>query len=176
MTRFLMLVLVLAMPVEGVPQVRTSARPISTDYAKGVIRGTQMVRPFEDDPRQSFFVLTTSWIPGSDKHGHFRYQIEAAVLDANAAEKAIQVIPPRQGWALSDYVIRAHACSYSLTLYDSEHFVLQRIDPIFQIVVDEASHAKSMRSNDLATMDLHTYQEFLKAKAMDSWDVAWTCD
>jgi len=151
-----------------------SAQPPSDNLSRAAFRGTKGLPIFDDDLRLIIFSLTTSWIPGADRKGTFRYRLSVSPSIHSAIEMAKEPSPP-QGWAVPNLISRLHDCTYTLRLMDSGAFVLQRVPVVFQTTVDDEGIAIGMDSNDYFAMQLAQYRSFLSAKREESWDVVWHC-
>lgn len=146
------------------------------DYSKAAFLGTRQIRIFEDDPRKFQFILLTSWIPGHEHKGFFRYQLSATVLSVPPSPNPLyKPTPPSQGWGIPETIDRLHNCMLFLDVFDDGGFVLQKIPLIFQRTVDDQSVTIGLSANDSSQMDLHDYQSFLNAKPETSWDIGWAC-
>lgn len=146
------------------------------DYSKATFLGTRQIRALADDPRRESFSLITSWIPGFEHKGYFRYQLLVTVIDTQLATQPLySSTPPRQGWGIPETVERLQACSFLLDIYDEGGFILQKIPLSFIRIVDASSVTDGLNANDSSQMDLNNYQSFLKANYNSSWDIAWYC-
>lgn len=148
----------------------------TVDYSRGAFLGTRQIRIFEDDPRQFRFILLTSWIPGHEHKGFFRYQLSVAVLPVPPSPNPLySPTPPQQGWGVSETIDRLHNCTLFLSVYDDGGFVLQKIPLILQRTVDDQSVIVGLSANDSSQMDLKDYQNFLSANPQASWNIEWAC-
>lgn len=150
-------------------------KPVGTsDYSVPHYGGDRSIRLFADDPRAFYFTLSSSWIPGADRKGQFRYILSSWV--AKPAPEDLTKPAPKGGWESSAALERFHNCNTTLVLYDNGGFVLRRISVIFSRTVDADSKVTSLDANDSAPMDLTEYRGFLKTDAKTSWQIAWFCD
>ena len=159
----------------GSPPQKGSNTP-SHDYSKGVYLGNRRIRIFPDDPRNIQFLLLTSWIPGVEHKGFFRYQLSANVMAASLSDQALYAAtPPPQGWGIPETIERLQGCMLSLYLYDEGGFVLQKIPIVFEKTVDDHTVVTGLSANDSSQMDLNNYQSFLSSKPESSWNIEWSC-
>src|ERR1700688_2758225 len=78
-------------------------------YAHRAYRGFQKMRIFTDDPRNDSFTLVTSWIPGQDRQGAFRYQLSAEILPPSLSDVILyNATPPPKGWNVPESIDRLH--------------------------------------------------------------------
>jgi hypothetical protein len=115
-----------------------------------------------------------SWIPGASGGGQFRYKIFADPEIFTSA-KELTLTAPGWGWGIPAYVTKLHACSYTLEVFDSEGFGLQRIPLIFSTTVGDDGFGVGISSNDLSPMPLGEYKSFLQATHEDAWNIKWVC-
>jgi len=164
------------MHAASIPKKQSQTAPVHADYSKGVFLGTREIRIFPDDPRKTNFTLITSWIPGAEHKGFFRYQLFVFVMDASASDKILfDATPPEQGWGIPETIDRLQKCLLFLNTYDDGGFVLQKIPLFFTTRVDDHGVATGLSANDSSQMDLNNYQSFLAAKPDSSWEIDWSC-
>jgi len=109
---------------------------------------------FPDSPKMSF-KLTTSWIPGENHKGMFRYRMTAIPE---------QTFPPDGTVNLEETALllrRVQRCSILLNLFDADDFVLRKIVVPFDRGVDEQMRLRSLTANDSGQMDANDYRSFI---------------
>lgn len=133
-------------------------------YAVGKSMGTLSLRIQPTSPWKPVFYLTTSWIPGKEHRGYFRYKLPVSltyVPDSNSTAESMKQ-------AFADI----QSCFLILELYDDGGFVLQKIPLFFQQTVDDTDTLIGLLANDSSQMDLSDYKQFIGA---GSWNISWTC-
>jgi hypothetical protein len=146
----------------------------TTNYSHGSNRSYHGLPIFEDDTRLIYFYLTTSWIPGPDHKGVFRYKINVEPRTRTAEEMQTEKAPP-QGWGVPPLIVRLHSCRFTLEIMDEEGFVLQRSLLTLATGVNEEGVESSLNTNDSFPMELAQYRSFLAAKPQASWGIGWHC-
>jgi hypothetical protein len=156
----------------AVGQTKSSAgKNASTNYeklAKRVDWGTVRLRLFHDIPTELGFTLATSWIPGEDRKGMFRFRVEArpafdrdAVATIDATEKLLN---------------RADTCDLYLRLNDTEDFELRTIPLRLEKSVNSSLMLVALSANSSAPMSATEYRSFLGVEsASGTWTVTWNC-
>lgn len=165
------LMLLLCLPAFG--QHQPTSDNIET-YSAGLSRGTIAIRTPSpsDSPWRTKFYLVTSWIPGREHKGYFRYQLRTSLVYAPVGEAvAAQTMPQ----AFSEF----KKCSFFLELYDDGGFVLDKIPLYFQEMVGDTGAVTGMVANDSFQMDLYEYKKFihagLRAGPEATWNISYTC-
>jgi hypothetical protein len=146
-------------------------------YAKASYRGSHLAKLFADDPRNTKFTLTTSWIPGPDAKGMFRYKLKVEVEPPTAEAKNLyNATPPPGGWGVPETLRRIHLCRYTLTLFDDGGFIVQKVPLQLIRTVDDAGIDINLATNETTPMSFTAYKSFMAADASDSWGVLWACE
>ena len=127
-------------------------------YAEPWDAGRETARVLGPSEKQATFVLTTSWIPGPDHKGYFRWQMNVAGEGVALAES------PK-------FINSLHRCTFTLNAYDHGGFVLRHVPLPFMRTIADSGDVTSMSSNDLVQMDVAEYENFI----LGSWDVSWNC-
>jgi hypothetical protein len=117
-------------------------------------------------PKVSFH-LQTSWIPGDQHRGTFRYRLNGAIF-ASAMERAKSPESYTPA-SIATTIKQIHACDITLVMYDRDGFVLRKIAVPFAYGVNEQSEIISLSSNDATQMDVSEYRRF------SSWTLSWSC-
>lgn len=94
------------------------------------------------------FCLTTSWIPGKDHKGSFRYMLDAFGMG----------LPPEERPA---HIERLEKLDFTLNLYDQHDFILRRIPVFFAIGVSPEGLVSNFQLNDAEQMDQSEYKNFV---------------
>jgi hypothetical protein len=109
------------------------------------------------------FKLVTSWIPGEDHKGIFRYKFPKL----------------HQGYrsALAEYQImfkRTYGCAIVVVLYDADGVPLRRVYPVFKPPVTE--QMETMSANGNVQMDTSEYTDFIGTPGhVGYWDINSAC-
>jgi hypothetical protein len=146
----------------------------TANYSHGSNRSYHGLPIFEDDTRLIYFYLTTSWIPGPDHKGVFRYKINVEPSTRTADEMQTEKAPP-EGWGVPPLIVRLRSCRFTLEVMDGEGFILQRVLLTLATGVNEEGVESSLNTNDSFAMELAQYRSFLVAKPQDSWNIGWHC-
>ena len=143
-------------------KISVSAIAILLFYAASTIASAEK-KPKESDPHElpcislpvlespapmTEFCLTTSWIPGKDHKGNFRY-----LLDAFGKGLSPQDRPA--------YIQRLEKLDFTLNLYDQHDFILRRIPVSFAIGVSPEGLVNNFQLNDAEQMDHSEYKNFV---------------
>lgn len=140
------------------------ANPDLKVYAAGISRGFLALRIKPTSPWKPIFYLKTSWIPGKEHKGYFRYQVRASLTYAPDAHSTAESM--KQAFA------DIQSCFITLELYDNGGFVLQKIPLFFQGTVDDTDTLVFLLANDSSQMDLSDYKIF---RDSGSWNILWAC-
>jgi hypothetical protein len=143
---------------------QVAPRSSTASLAKPMNWGVFTTRIFPDSPRVTFS-LTTSWIPGENHKGMFRYRI-AAIPERTA--------PPDGTINVEETAIllkHVHSCLIFLNLYDADDFILRKIAVPFGQGVDEQVRLQSLNANEAEQMDATDYRSFVGG---GSWNISWT--
>jgi hypothetical protein len=156
---------------ETFAQAKAPTDATKLDYSEGIYQGEREIRIFPDDPRKFRFTLSTSWIPGPQHKGMFRYQLEVGVVAPTPSD--LSGPAPEEGWGLAETIDRLQKCQLNLRLLDGGGFLVQTIPLWFARSVDDHSAVKGLSANDASQMDLSDYRSFLKPGA--GWEMSWSC-
>jgi hypothetical protein len=129
-------------------------------------------RMFQDASLKIVFHLTTSWIPGPDHKGSFRFKLMAAPERAALAEdqdKSSELYGPE---ATASLLRRVHNCVIDIELYDSDGFVLRDVPVPFSLGMGSSGNLVALSANNAVQMDADEYKKFI----VGSWIVTWTPD
>lgn len=136
--------------------------------AKKLEWGSLDLRLFHDVDAKLVFTLATSWIPGEDRKGRFRYKVDAtagfedgttATLDS--AEKVLN---------------RAFGCDLYLRLQDSDDFELRSIPLAFNRTVNSSMMLVGLTSNSSVPMSATEYRSFVgTTRTSGTWTITWNC-
>jgi hypothetical protein len=122
---------------------------------------------FSDTGDQVVFRLSTSWIPGEDHQGRFRYKLDGT------PKFAVEYPEPNQG---EELLKRVQACTIHLLLYDRNEFELRTIQVQFIRAVNDQLKLSALNANQSVQMDVEEYRLFWKSdSSRGSWKVAWYC-
>jgi hypothetical protein len=129
-------------------------------------------RMFQDAPLKIVFHLTTSWIPGPDHKGSFRFKLMAAPERAASMEeqdKSPELYSPE---ATANLLQRVHDCIIEIELYDSDGFILRDVPIPFSLGMGSSGNLVALSANNAVQMDADEYKKFI----VGSWIVTWTPD
>ncbi|HEY3988606.1 MAG TPA: hypothetical protein VGM02_04850 [Acidobacteriaceae bacterium] len=116
------------------------------------------------------FHLETSWIPGKNHKGMFRYKMYVVASDSAVEHlKNPSFYTPE---AIAAQMKRIQGCWESLELYDADGFVLRHIPIAFSLGINDKGLAGSLSSNAAEQMDASEYRQFT---GNGSWSIKWSC-
>jgi hypothetical protein len=145
--------------------------------AKPIEWGEESVRLFTDSNVPMTFKLATSWIPGKDHKGMFRYRISVnPKVPATVAErmKDSELNSPED---IEKFVQRVQGCALFLDLFDTDGFSLRSVYMVFQRVADDQARVIGLTANSSEQMDADEYIKFTGTSIFvtGSWQVKWSC-
>lgn len=127
------------------------------------------VRLFKDDETTVTFSLSTSWIPGEDRKGRFRYKVDVTV--------------PQHGDgvtvdSIAGILKRTQACTLYLVLNDKYDFQLRSIQLYLSKTVDEDMNLRGLNVNSSESMDVNEYRSLIGGtnEVGGHWQVKWNCN
>jgi hypothetical protein len=154
-------------PQSGGNANRSTQQNQNVALAKPVDWGTAPpARIFKDTEMKVNISLKTSWIPGEDHKGMFRYRM-IAITDTPAiySDQEIETL-----------MNRVHSCSVFLVLQDVDGFQLRELMVPFGYGVDKDARLKSLYANTASQMDADEYRQFVgNSKQSGSWSISWDC-
>jgi hypothetical protein len=127
-------------------------------------------RMFDDSRVSMVFTLTTSWIPGPDHKGMFRYKMSAAPdIPTTLNERA--KFPEFYGYeGIEHFIQRVNRCVISLDLYDPDGFLLRKVP------IDAGAHIVALSANDAIRMDVEEYKKLTwDPKGSGTYTIEWSC-
>lgn len=156
----------------SVPQQSTEVQRL----AKPVNWATLRLHLFTDTQMQMNFTMATSWIPGPDHQGMFRYRISA---EPELPSSKIEQLSHPEMYSvegIEKFIHRVHDCSLFVELLDSDQFKLRSMLVTFQEEVDDKAVLRGLYANSSEQMDANEYKSFLGTEsASGSWQVSRTC-
>jgi hypothetical protein len=167
-TRIAALSLVSALPCLAQAQGRSGANPNSQEpaLAKPVDWGTFEARIFKDTEMKIKFTLQTSWIPGENRKGMFRYRMSVF------PDPLVSYSPDD----IEKIISRVNACNVTLDLFDADGFVLRTLTVPFSFGVNDKARVQSLFANTASQMDSNEYRQFVgSANHSGSWSIGWAC-
>jgi len=135
-----------------------TAKAALPDYSKSRFRGYQEFAPLPANPRNVWFSMRTSWIPGDQKPGVLRYIVTLSMSRPTTTE------------ADSAFLSRIASCTYSVDLVDKQGFKLTTIPITFTRTIDSDGNVTGLTDSDLMPMSLETYE-----LVSDSISPTWKC-
>jgi hypothetical protein len=140
-------------------------QPLETSLAKPIDWGIYKARLFKNVESNMKFTLQTSWIPGENHKGMFRYKMSA--------------IPDMAGLHSDDEIEalmkRVNACLIRLNLFDVDEFLLRSLSVSFSFGVDDKAHVRNLFANAASQMDANEYRQFVGGNKSGSWSISWVC-
>ncbi len=130
-------------------------------------------RMFQDSTMVMVFTLTTSWIPGPDHKGMFRYKIGASPKKPPTLHEQLNFPELYGPDAIEKLLKRTHECVISVDLYDADGFILRRIDVPFSYGIDSSTRIVALTANNFTQMDADEYRKLVEK---GSWSISWLCD
>jgi hypothetical protein len=132
------------------------------------------LRLFKDSDRKIMFSLATSWIPGDNHQGLFRYKIKGLPVELTAEDRALEMNIPEGN---EKFLRRAHACSIELELFDSDEFILRKVPiPSFTYLSSDDGKIVGLNLNEAVQMDASEYRRLLgRPSQSGSWNLSWSC-
>jgi hypothetical protein len=158
------------------PARSKQAPPDTEALSKPVAWGPENFRLFKDSKTDMVFTLATSWIPGANHKGMFRYRMTAFPVKPPLAEQAAdpQANSPEATEALID---RVHACTLSIALYDKDDFLLRNVDTTFVRVTNSDAQVVGLNTNSFEQMDAEEYRKLVGDPSKSGrWELAWACN
>jgi hypothetical protein len=156
---------------------QTPAQRLKTDpnvaLAKPAYWTQQTIRLFKDSPREVTFTMATSWIPGQDHKGMFRYRITGLAKErsAIAQSKANESDTPEN---TEKFLERVHGCGFIVVLYDGDGFILRRVPIVLQRAMNDDAQLISLNANWSDQMDREEYRSLLgTVEKPGRWDITW---
>jgi hypothetical protein len=128
---------------------------------------------FKDSNKKIAFSLATSWIPGDNHQGLFRYKIKGLQVELTPEQRALEM---NVAEANEKFLIRAHACSMELELYDSDEFILRKVPmPSFNYLSSDGKIV-GLNLNEAVQMDASEYRRLVGTPSQSgSWNLGWSC-
>ncbi len=158
----------------------TSKTPLAWQASEAALsrpvqEGSKSFKIIPGDPRSAVFTVVTSWIPGEEKKGNFRYRISASSI-APSTNTQDTVSSSADYEANVAYLRKVAACSLSLEIYDDGGFLLRSAHVSFLQNVNGAGQLLGLDSNNSFQLDLASYRSFLRTPIESSWEMSWNCD
>lgn len=165
----LVLLIILLISSASQPQVRRTDEILATPQ----LWNSETLRLFKDSDKEITFSLATSWIPGDNHRGLFRYRIKGLPVELSATQRALEMNIPE---AYEKLLIRAHACSMGLELYDSDQFILRKIPIPFFNYLSSDGKVTGLSLNEAVQMDASEYRRLCGTPSQSgSWGLSWNC-
>lgn len=126
-------------------------------------------RLFKDSNDLLVFKMATSWIPGPDHDGRFRYKLTATPLlkdEYSAPLKQIGIMSKRL----------QQSCTISIILLDVDGFELRRVVPDLSLALNNENDIVGLAANESEQMDASEYKSLVgNGGQSGSWNLAWNC-
>lgn len=131
---------------------------------------------FKDSPVTMTFRLATSWIPGEDHKGMFRYKLNAFPKKPTTVAEAVKDTELDTPEKIESFVKRVNQCEIFLALYDSDGFLLRSVPVSFDRGVNSEGQLQALSANRSTQMDADEYRMFVGSNSTSgSWAVSWNC-
>jgi hypothetical protein len=174
MNRLAVLVLLVSSSL-GVTQSPTHSKTPPTPSTNSLLAAPMewhyfSTRMFQDSQVNIVFNLTTSWIPGPDHKGSFRFKMTAITQKPPSAEeqdKSPELYGPE---ATEKLLRRVNDCLIEMELYDTDGFLLRDVPIPFSFGMGGSGKVVTLSANNAVQMDAEEYKKFL----FGSWVVTWT--
>jgi hypothetical protein len=121
-------------------------------------------RVWTNSDRSIVFHLRTSWIPGENHRGMFRYILTGVPQSATSSNQS-----PDTQTLMTDIV---NNCSIYLVLSDADQFELRNIKVPLNYGADDAGRVQSLYVNSSVQMDASEYRSLLSG---GGYDISWKC-
>ena len=129
---------------------------------------------FADSKIVVVFTLATSWIPGEDHKGLFRYKLHAAPRMSFQDIADNPELSSREG--IETFVKRVSDCSITLRLNDRDGFLLRTVPLNFNLEVGEDTKVQALSANDATQMDAAEYKMFAgDGTTSGTYGIGWKC-
>jgi hypothetical protein len=146
---------------------------VSAALAKPQYWSAVKLRLFKTPTRETRFTFATSWIPGPDHKGMFRYRL-AAIPETRSLNGQLLAGESDTPENTEKFLERVHACDFTMVLYDSDGFLLRRVPILFQRGVNDDAQLISLSWNSSEQMDQEEYVSLLGIEGKGGrWDVTW---
>jgi hypothetical protein len=154
----------------SVPKRTLSTAPIDSLLAPPMEWRYFSTRMFQDSQVNIVFNLTTSWIPGPDHKGSFRFKMTVTTkkpLSTEEQDKSPELYSPE---ATEKLLRRVNDCLIEMELYDTDGFILRDVAIPFSLGMGSSGKVVTLSANNAVQMDAEEYKKFL----FGSWVVTWT--
>jgi hypothetical protein len=157
-----------AAPARSSSQISSLTRPV--DW------GSYTARMFKDTTATVDFSLRTSWIPGADHKGMFRYNMSVVRTPPTPLER-FRGTPADTPDQIEKLMRQVHSCDLTLKLFDVDSFLLRTVPIFFEYGADSDAHIGSLIVNSSTQMDASEYKAFVGTSTQGgSWSMSWACN
>jgi hypothetical protein len=167
--RYIVLLSLLALS-QTVAVAQKRSTPADETLAAPFDDGSFSPAMYVDIGAKTAFHLETSWIPGKEHKGMFRYKIFVSPSESAVDRATNQDFYSPS--AITAQMKRIQNCSENLVLYDSGGFELREIGLMFGLGVDRQGVVTALYANSAEQMDASEYRQFLRD---GSWTITWSC-
>jgi hypothetical protein len=161
------------------PAAEKTSRPATQNEALAKPRdwGEVSIRLFKDSEMQMTFGLATSWIPGEEHKGMFRYRLSAYPKTPQTIAERARFPELYSPAAIESFVERVQKCDFILELFDSDQFKLRNVSVFFNRAVDEQARLIGLETNSSSQMDADEYRKLIgNAVVTGSWEIGRACN
>ncbi len=142
--------------------------PANDRLAKKIQWGAVNLRLFHDVNAELVFTLATSWIPGEDRKGRFRYKVDVKAGFEEGTTSTLE--------STEKVLNKAYACDLFLRLQDSDDFELRTIPLVFAKTVNSSMMLVGLSANSWVPMSATEYRGFVgNSNWPGSWTITWNC-
>lgn len=132
------------------------------------------LRMFKDTVSTVDFDLVTSWIPGENHKGMFRFKLSAAPKRPALGAKLPSNIDYDNPEEVEKFIKRVHRCSIFLRVYDSDGFLLREVPVIFDSGTGSDGRITALFANSAVQMDADEYRKLIgNASSAGSYGISW---
>lgn len=175
--RLIALLLFLPLPICFSQHSSSSSRTSNSNaaLAKPVIWGVGNYRLFKDDEASISVSMATSWTPGEEHKGMFRYRLSIIPAQGTLADQQKHPEWADPEWK-EKFISRVAECSFYVELYDVDQFRLRTIPIYPQKGVDTQARLWALNVNSSEQMDADEYRSLVGTDATSgSWSLSWSC-
>jgi hypothetical protein len=177
----LILVSITSLPGIAQNQATGMTQQPATQYeaiARPIDWGQKSLRIFKDSNMLINFRLVTSWIPGADREGVFRFRLSAFPKIPASQAEAIHQKNLDTPDGLENFLSHASKCNFGLMLNDSDGFLLRTVPLSFVNIADgENAQVTGIMDNSSDQMNADEYLKFVgSGEAKGTWQVSWRTD
>jgi hypothetical protein len=157
MNRSLLLLLLIASPLFC--QIQKPSAPSNPNSSLSQTREWNPIKisPLRPANNIATFSLATSWIPGEQHKGYFRYRMNVISGETTLKDS-------------TQYFKLLNSCQFILVLYDSQGFKLREIRLSFISSIADSGDITALSTNEMTQMDADDYRALMKGRFNIMWE------